>query len=216
VLDVLRADVLERRRIPDFVANELGDTDAARACKPLETSRDVDPGAIDPVRVDDDLAAVHSHPELHPVRRLVLLVGVRDELLEPKRRVERGSRAAVLEQEVVAGGVDKPPAVLDRDVLGRLAKDLDRLDRGQLVHGHEPAVPGGIGAHERGAPPLDGGHHHRETPGATTASSLLQRAAACKVPPERTQRPPKERAPSPAQALPSDPRQPGLMRGLQP
>jgi hypothetical protein len=102
VLDVLRADVLERRRVPGFVADELGDADAARARKALETCRDVDPGSVDPVGVHDDLAAVDSHPELHPVVGRILLVRLQNELLEAQRRVQRRSGAAVLEQEVVA------------------------------------------------------------------------------------------------------------------
>ena len=75
--------------------------------------------------------------------------------------------------------------MLNRDLLGRLAEGLDRLDRRQLVDGHEPAVAGGIGADERGAPPLDGGHHHPGTSGGATVCSFLQR-----VPGGNTTRPP--------------------------
>ena len=173
VLDELRADVLERRGVLELHSNKLGDTDAARSCKTLETRGDVDPGAVDPVAVHDDLAAVHSHPELHPVLGRVPLVRLEHERLEPKGRVERGHSAAELEQEVVTGRVHEPAVVLVRDLLGRLAEDLDRLDRGQLVDGHEPAVPRGIGAHQRGAPALDRGQRHRRTRCPVTQRSLL-------------------------------------------
>ena len=103
---------------------------------------------------------MHAHPELHPVVRLEALVRLPHELLEAKRRLQRAGGFLELEQEVVAGRVDQPAAVLERDLLARLAEDLDRLDRRQLVRGHQPAVARRIGAHESSPPTLNSAHDH--------------------------------------------------------
>ena len=65
--------------------------------------------------------------------------------------------------------------MIGRNLLRCLAEDLDRLDRGQLVHGHQPAVAGRVGAYQSGSPPLDGGHRHGDTTcDRCTRRSLLQ------------------------------------------
>src|SRR2546422_1999452 len=83
VLDVLSADVLERRRNVELVSDLLRDADAARPGETFEPRCNVDPGAVDPVLVDDYLPAMHPDAELHALLVRAALVRREHEGLEP-------------------------------------------------------------------------------------------------------------------------------------
>ena len=151
VLQALGAEVGERRRpsLPHLLVHRAGDHDAAGLGQGLEARGDVDAIAVDLLAAHDHVAQVDTDPELELALARERSVA-RRQLRLGRDGAGNGVRdARELGQHVVAHGVHDAPAVLAHQAGDAVAMGRERVDRGDVVLGHETAVSGGVHAQDR-------------------------------------------------------------------
>ena len=124
------------------------DADAARVGQRLEPRRDVHPFAVDPLALGADVSEVNADPELHLALCGEVGVSTAQNALDLDCALHSVECARELGQEVVAGEIHEPTAVLAHEELDLLAVVAQDMDGGAFVLGHQPGVPDDIGAHD--------------------------------------------------------------------
>jgi hypothetical protein len=150
IRNVLQFLVAERLIAADQLVLDLL-VDAARDVDPsglghvLQPCRDIDPIAVDIVRIDDDIAQIHPDTVPDPLLRRQRGVSSRHRLLDDDGTAHGLERAVEHGQEPVAGRLDHPAEMLLNGRLDHLAPmPLQAREGAFLVMVHEPAVSGDV------------------------------------------------------------------------
>ena len=146
VFQVPRPECIEHyvQRAIDLLEHLTRDADAARLGDALEPGSDVDPVAIDPRSVVDQIAQIDADPEQHaPVLRHLGIAACHRHL-DVGGTFDGGDDARELCKDAVAGGVDDPATELGHQRQHLRLMTLQGLDRAIFVLAHEPTVTGDI------------------------------------------------------------------------
>src|SRR6266851_4210994 len=152
VLDRVLADevIAERKLALHLIVGRTGKADPTALGQALQASRDVDAVPVEPRPLDDHVAQIDPHAELHPAGDGPRGVAGPELALDLDRALDRVHHARELRQDVVAGGIHHAPAIPGHGRGDRLAVLRDRANGGHLVVAHEAAVAFHVGAQDGG------------------------------------------------------------------
>ncbi len=120
------------------------DAYAARRRQTFEPRCDVDAVAEQVVAVDDDVAEIDAHAELHAAVLGHVLVCFRNEVLNGERAAHGLDGACELGDEAVAGSAEDAALMVADGLADDVAVGRQRADGSFLVLAHQPAVVGDI------------------------------------------------------------------------
>jgi len=153
VFDLLLAQILKDKGEPvaHVIMNRTGDEDPAGIGQGFDPRGDVDPVAIEVVRLDDDVAEVNADAQFDAVVVRDAGVPLGHGLLHRDCAAHRIEDARKFDQHAVAGGLDDAAVMLgDLRIEELAAQRLEALVRAFLVRPHQPRIARHIGGKDRG------------------------------------------------------------------
>ena len=157
ILELLVAGVLEHDigLGHDIVANRGRHRNSARSGDRFDPRGDIDSVAIQIVPVDDHIAEVDPDPELDLAVVCRFLIALAHVALDFERTFQGADNALKFHQRAIAGKLEGPAIVRGDTRVEQIAPQrFKRLERGNLVRTHEPAIANHISRKDRRQAPL--------------------------------------------------------------
>src|SRR5467141_4783233 len=133
--------VIEIELIPDLVVDGLRDADRPGLCECLEPRGNIDAVAEDIVAIDDNVAEIHTDPQLEATLQRDGVVHCTRRSLHLESATERVDDARKIRQQAVTCGADDPSAMRRDQRVDGAAELAERSMRAGLILAHQAAEP---------------------------------------------------------------------------